>query len=91
MHNILIFLEERYFYVGVLSPLFGENLYPQIIVLMRGEAVVVPVNLPVEDDGRRSRSEGFLGHLQFFRGDRLEAIRGESAYAGISRGGQKQS
>ena len=63
---VLTLLEKGDFDVGVFAPLFGEDLDADVVVLMRSVPVVVAVDLAVQDDGGRSRSQGLARHLQFF-------------------------
>jgi hypothetical protein len=71
--DVIASFEERDLDVGVLAPFLGEDFDPDIVVFVRGAAIVVTVDLPVKDHGWRTRSEGFAGHLEFIRVRRLKA------------------
>ena len=59
---------------AVLPAFFGEDLDADVVVFVRGKPVVVPVDLTIENDGRRAGSQRFARHLQFFRRNRLKAL-----------------
>jgi hypothetical protein len=90
MHNVVTSLEKRNLDVSALPALFGENLDPDVVVFVRGESVIVPVDLAVKDDGGRARSERFARHLQFFLRNRLKARSGANCEGRILNSGQKQ-
>src|ERR1700739_3513366 len=53
---------EWYLDVGILSSLFGQDLDPDIGILVPGAGIVVTVHLAVENDGRRARSQRLGSH-----------------------------
>src|SRR6266446_3873217 len=68
-------LEEGDLDVGILPPLFSENLDAFVVVLVT-IAAVVAVHLAVKINRRRTRSFGDAGHLQLFRRDRQPFVAG---------------
>jgi hypothetical protein len=74
IYDVLVGLIEVKFNVGVLASLFGEDLDPDVVVLVRGQAVVIAINLTEKYDCRRAGSLRFAGHFQFVRGDRRKAL-----------------
>jgi hypothetical protein len=90
VHNVSVYLEEGNLDVRVLASLFGEDFDADIVVFVRGTTVIVAINLAVEDDGRRSGSERFARHLQFFRRDRLKSFTGANRSGTIVTNRQNQ-
>src|SRR5208282_4630275 len=64
VHHLLASLEEWNFDIGMLPPLFGQDLDAKVIVFVGRVDVVIPVHLPVQNDGGRSRRQRFAGHLE---------------------------
>jgi hypothetical protein len=57
----------------MLSPLFGQDLDPNVIVFMRSTPIVIPVYLPVQNNGGRSRRQWLARHLDLIGRNGLEA------------------
>ena len=48
--------EERNLDIRILSTFLFKNFYAGEVILMSGQAAVIPINLPVQNDSGRSRS-----------------------------------
>src|ERR1700757_3442618 len=63
--HIALFPKKRNLDVGVLAALLSEDLDAEVHIFVGGQTTVVAVDLTEKNDGRRSRSLGLTGHLQF--------------------------
>jgi hypothetical protein len=60
------------FYVGVLATFFGQNFDAKVVALMI--VFIVTVNLTVQKNCARVRSDRLTCHCQFFRRNRLPVV-----------------
>src|ERR1700730_5162811 len=73
VYNIVISLGERDFNVRILASLLRQDLDAIVAIFMGGTAIVVAVNLAVENDRGSSGRVRLARHLQFFGRHRLES------------------
>jgi hypothetical protein len=92
VHNLVDILDKGDLYIRVLASFLGQDLDAIVVFFVNSPlATVVAFNLAVEDDRRRSGSERFTRHLQFFRRDWLKTRAREYCHGAIAANGQKQS